>query len=187
MSNATAETKAASQVMEHGGATPIDAASHFRSKLVVETDPSDVYDDLRNGEQSFVVVDTRSKEAYSKAHIPTAMNMPHRNITKESTAAWPKDKLLVLYCFSPACNAAAKAAVKLTALGFTVREMIGGIEYWEHDGYPLQREGEPRVALTTQYWGSSFGPAIARQGEGTGSRGPLVVRTGTDGRKYREL
>jgi rhodanese-related sulfurtransferase len=144
---------AVSRVMEHGSATPIDAASHFRSKLVVETDPSDVYDDLRNGEQSFVVVDTRSKEAYTKAHIPAAISMPHRNITKESTAAWPKDKLLVLYCFSPACNAAAKAAVKLAALGFTVKEMIGGIEYWEDEGYPLQKEGEPPVALTTPVLG----------------------------------
>jgi rhodanese-related sulfurtransferase len=43
--------------------------------------------------------------------------------------------------------------VKLTALGFTVKEMIGGIEYWEHDGYPLQKEGEPRVALTTPVLG----------------------------------
>lgn len=76
--------------------------------------------------------------------------MPHRKINAETIAAWPKGKLIVTYCYSPACNAATKAAAKLTALGFSVKEMIGGIEYWEREGYPVQKQGEPESTLTAR-------------------------------------
>ena len=46
---------------------------------------------------------------------------------------------LVVYCWGPACNAGTKACAKLSELGFRVKEMIGGIEYWRHEG--LQVEG----------------------------------------------
>ncbi|TME91021.1 MAG: rhodanese-like domain-containing protein, partial [Chloroflexi bacterium] len=31
-----------------------------------------------------------------------------------------------------------KAAVRLSALGFQVKEMIGGIEYWRKEGYRIE-------------------------------------------------
>ena len=37
-------------------------------------------------------------------------------------AEFPKDRLLVVYCWGPGCNGATKAAVKLSALGFSVKE-----------------------------------------------------------------
>jgi rhodanese-related sulfurtransferase len=44
----------------------------------------------------------------------------------------------VVYCWGPACNAATKAAARLSALGFQVKEMIGGLEYWRHEGYAVE-------------------------------------------------
>ena len=35
---------------------------------------------------------------------------------------------------------ATKAAAKLSALGFPVKELIGGIEYWERSGYDVTVE-----------------------------------------------
>jgi rhodanese-related sulfurtransferase len=148
MATANPQVRFISRVLERRAAQPQDLVTHFQSKLAYETDPSDVYYDLKNGERNFTVLDSRSPEAFAKGHIPGAISMPHRKITKESTAAWSKDKLIVVYCYSPACNAAAKAAVKLASLGFTVKEMIGGIEYWNEEGYPLQKVGEPEVALS---------------------------------------
>ena len=56
---------------------------------------------------------------------------------------WKKDTVLVVYCWGPGCNGATKAAVKLSALGFPVKEMIGGIEYWEDkERYPVERGGQ---------------------------------------------
>ncbi len=147
MATVKTQVRFISRVLERRAAPSRDAMVHFQSKLVNETDPSDVYYDLQNGETGFMILDSRSPEAFAKEHLPEAISMPHRKINEGSTAAWPKDKLIVVYCYSPACNAAAKAAVKLIELGFTVKEMIGGIEYWKEEGYPLQKEGDPKVSL----------------------------------------
>ncbi len=43
----------------------------------------------------------------------------------------------MVYCCGPACNGAAKGAVRLASLGFRVKEMLGGIEYWRKEGGPV--------------------------------------------------
>ncbi len=113
------------------------ALEHFRSKLAAATDPSDVHADLENGERGFVVVDARSAEAYARERVPGAISFPHRRMDAASTAALPKDKLIVVYCDGIGCNASTKAAFKLTALGFRVKEMLGGIDWWKRDGYQV--------------------------------------------------
>jgi len=124
-------------------AAPWDEAYvFFQRKLHYETDPSDVYRDMQNRVDAFVVLDVRSPEAYVKSHVPGALHLPHTEMNAATTASLPHDKLLVVYCWGPGCNGASKAAMKLSALGFTVKEMIGGIEYWqERERYPVERGG----------------------------------------------
>jgi rhodanese-related sulfurtransferase len=136
-----------SRVLEPRAVVPEIANAHCQTKLQVETDPSDVYFDLKRGDPGFTILDVRSPEAFAEEHVPGAVSMPHRKINSENTATWSKSRLIVVYCYSPACNGAAKAAGKLTALGFPVKEMIGGIEYWKKEGYPVQRAGEPAACL----------------------------------------
>jgi hypothetical protein len=45
---------------------------------------------------------------------------------------------VVVRCWGPACNAAAKAAVRLAALGYAVKEMVGGLEYGRHEGHAVE-------------------------------------------------
>jgi rhodanese-related sulfurtransferase len=127
-----------SLVLEVPAADPEDAHRHFLSRLAVETDPSDVMLDLQRGQTGFILIDARSAEVYGDCHIPNAINLPYRKINSASTAELPKDKVLVVYCWGVACNAATKAAVRLSALGFQVKEMIGGIEYWRREGGPVE-------------------------------------------------
>lgn len=127
-----------SLVLGTPAAEPADAHAHFASKLAVETDPSDVKTDLDKGVQGILVLDARSAEKYAAGHVPGAASLPYRTITEETTARLPKDKTLVVYCTSVACNASTKAAVRLTALGFRVKEMVGGIEAWVGEGYPVE-------------------------------------------------
>jgi rhodanese-related sulfurtransferase len=47
----------------------------------------------------------------------------------------------VTYCDGIGCNASTKAAVKLSRLGYRVKEMIGGIDWWRRDGLAVH-EGE---------------------------------------------
>lgn len=119
------------------------AQTFFASKLSYETDPADVYMDMQHAVAGFVVLDVRSPEAYAKSHVPGAINLPQAMINAETTAQFTKETLLVVYCWGPGCNGATKAALKLSALGFPVKEMIGGIEYWEDkERYPIERGGK---------------------------------------------
>lgn len=126
-----------SRVLEVPAALPQAAANHFAAKLTVETDPWDVNQDLANGVGGFIVLDARSPEAYAAEHVKGAVNLHHRRIDEAATAGFDKDKLIVVYCTSVSCNAAPKAALKLARLGFRVKEMVGGLEAWKKEGYPV--------------------------------------------------
>jgi rhodanese-related sulfurtransferase len=125
-------------VLEHPAAEPELANRHFAGRLAVETDPSDVHADLERGVDRIVVIDARSSQHFAECHVPGALSMPHRSITAESTASLSRDVCVVVYCWGPACNAATKAGARLSALGFQVKEMIGGLEYWRHEGYAVE-------------------------------------------------
>jgi rhodanese-related sulfurtransferase len=112
--------------------------NHFQSRLAFETDPSDVYTDLMNKFSGILVIDARTPEAYAKGHVPGAINLPHRKIDSSTTSLLPKDKVLVTYCDGVFCNASTKAAAKLTALGFRVKEMLDGMHGWKTEGYPVE-------------------------------------------------
>ena len=128
----------ASKVLENPPAHPSVAINHFRSKLSFETDPSDVYHDITNKISGILVLDARTPETYARGHVPGSLNMPHRIIDSSSTASLPRDKVLVTYCDGVFCNASTKAAAKLTALCFKVKEMLGGMEGWRKEGYPVE-------------------------------------------------
>jgi len=120
-------------------ASPEKANAFFSAKLAYETDPSDVYTDMQNGLADYVLADVRSPEAFAKSHAQGAINLPHVKITPAAMSAFSKETLFVVYCWGPGCNGATKAAAKLTNLGFRVKEMIGGIEYWEeHERFPVE-------------------------------------------------
>jgi len=132
------KTREISRVLETPAADPRTVRSHHLNRLEFETDPDDVHTDLENGIRDFIVVDSRKRESFEDAHVPGAISLHHRTINAETTRNLSKEKLLVVYCWGPGCNAATKAAVKLSELGFHVKEMIGGIEYWWKDGYKLE-------------------------------------------------
>ena len=127
-----------SRVLETPPADAKSAENHFRSRLAFETDPSDVYTDMMSKVSDIIVIDARTPEAYSRGHVPGAVNLPHRSINTSTTSLLPKDKVLVTYCDGVFCNASTKAAAKLTALGFRVKEMLDGVTGWKKEGYPLE-------------------------------------------------
>jgi len=91
----------------------------------------------RGGKDGIIVLDVRTAESYAKSHVPGAISFPHRRIEASSVASLPKDKLIVTYCDGVFCNASTKAAAKLSALGFRVKEMIHGMAGWREGGYPV--------------------------------------------------
>ena len=126
-----------SQVLESPAAADSRAVEFYADKLRCETDPADVHTDMENGVDHFVVLDVRSAEDYARKHVCGAINLPHSRITRKRLSEYPDDTLFVVYCWGPGCNGSTKAALKLAQLGYAVKEMIGGIEYWEREGYQV--------------------------------------------------
>ena len=112
----------------------IDQMDFYQRKLSYEMDSFDVYEAVERGDP-IVVVDGRSSSAYAEEHIPGAVSLPHREISFNSTEALDRSKLYVCYCDGIGCNASTKTALKLLTLGFQVRELIGGLDWWKRDGY----------------------------------------------------
>ena len=112
---------------------------YYQEKLAYEMDSADLQEALDAGEP-IVVVDGRSAEAYAQEHIEGAINIPHREISDATSASLDKSKLYVCYCDGIGCNASTKTALKLLTLGFQVRELIGGLDWWKRDGHATHLE-----------------------------------------------
>ena len=119
-----------------------DALSYFSAKLALETDASDVYAAQKAGD-AFVLVDVRGDEAWAQGRITGAIHMPYRQIAERAPRELDPGVPVVVYCWSPGCNAGAKGAVEFAKLGYQVREMIGGYEYWVREGQPIENDEGP--------------------------------------------
>jgi rhodanese-related sulfurtransferase len=117
---------------------PAVAAAHFARRLAVETDVSDVHAALESGDPGFVLLDSRSREAWDQGHVPGALHLPGREVPARAAAELDPSVPVVTYCWGPGCNGATRAALALALLGHRVREMIGGFEYWAREGLPVE-------------------------------------------------
>lgn len=123
--------------------TDMDAAvEHFAAKLRFETDPSDVDAAFAAGEE-FVLVDARGHAPWHQGRIAGAMHLPHAEIPARAAAEIPIGTPVVVYCWGPGCNGATRAALQFSRLGYAVKEMIGGFEYWAREGLPVVDDSGP--------------------------------------------
>ena len=73
--------------------------------------------------------------------MPDAVHLPHRDIEARAAQLVSRDALVVAYCWGPGCNGATRGALAFARLGYRVKEMIGGYEYWVREGYAVQTAG----------------------------------------------
>lgn len=111
-----------------------DPQKYYENKLRYEVDSWDLYESLKKGEK-IVIIDARSNESYKLEHIPDSINIPHREMNEENTRILDKSYLYVTYCDGIGCNASTKGALNMVKLGFNVKELIGGLDWWKRDGY----------------------------------------------------
>lgn len=126
-----------SAVLHYTAASAEESHAYLQHKLSYYTDAWDLAEDLARGECAIVVFDARSPENYAAGHICGARSFPHSTISAQSTATLDRSKVYITYCDGIGCNGSTKAALKLAALGFQVKELIGGLDFWKRDGHPL--------------------------------------------------
>jgi rhodanese-related sulfurtransferase len=111
-----------------------DQIAFYEQKLRYELDSADLADLLNRGIE-VRIIDVRSHDAYENEHIPGAINLPHRAINAENTSNFSRSAIYVSYCNGIGCNASTKGAIKLLNLGFEVKELTGGLDWWKRDGH----------------------------------------------------
>ena len=120
------------------------AIEHFAAKLRYETDPSDVAAAQAAGDR-FVLIDTRGHAAWHQGRAVGAVHLPTAEIAERAASEIPVGTPVVVYCWGPGCNGATKAALQFSRLGYEVRELIGGFEYWAREGLPVVDDHGPVV------------------------------------------
>ncbi len=103
-----------SSVSQIPAASPAAARAHFANRLSLETDCADVHEGMSGaggGAADFVLLDVRGPQAYVRAHVPGAINLPHRQISRPPDGlARPRGTLFVV--FAPARTATAPTAAR---------------------------------------------------------------------------
>ena len=66
------------------------------------------------------------------------MQLPGRELAARAASELDPAVPVVTYCWGPGCNGATRAAPTLAQLGYRVREMIGGFEYWAREGLTVE-------------------------------------------------
>jgi len=86
---------------------------------------------------NFVILDVRSPEEYSEAHIDNAKNIDYNSNTfKEELEKMDKNREYLVYCRSG--HRSSNAAKIMIKLGFTdLHRLNGGIRKWKKEGFPL--------------------------------------------------
>jgi len=75
-----------------------DLKHYFALKLKAETQMTDVFRQVRDGKDAFVLLDTRSRNSFNKGHIPGAWSVP-QNELDQHLPALAKDRTYVTYCY----------------------------------------------------------------------------------------
>ncbi|MFF4015731.1 rhodanese-like domain-containing protein [Streptomyces sp. NPDC001843] len=141
-------TSTVNPVLRVAPAAPTEAAAHFRASLAFHADVSDVAAALAaDGDPGFVVLDSRSTESWDQGHVPGAVHLPTALIPERARQLLDRSVPVVTYCWGPGCNGATRAALALAELGYQVKEMLGGFEYWVREGFEFEtRRGRERRA-----------------------------------------
>lgn len=112
---------------------------HFETLLLAEIDSYSVLAAVKGERKDLVIVDVRDPRAYADSHIPLAINLPYEEIEKKFRAI-PKDKTIVLYCWSAECMLAPRAALKLVQLDIFCKVMRSGWAEWVASKKPVERK-----------------------------------------------
>jgi rhodanese-related sulfurtransferase len=136
----------ANAVLRTAPASPAAAAAYFSASLAFHADVSDVASALAvGGDAGFVVLDSRSTESWGQGHVPGAIHLPTALIPEQAAQLLDPSVPVVTYCWGPGCNGGTRAALALAQLGYRVKEMLGGFEYWVREGFEYETwEGKER-------------------------------------------
>jgi len=77
------------------------AQTDTTSSIDKKTTQAELLKRIKANDDKLVIIDVRTKREFTRGHVPTAINLPHRDLLKNiSLLDEYKDKEIVLYCHS---------------------------------------------------------------------------------------
>jgi rhodanese-related sulfurtransferase len=94
--------------------------------------------------REFVLIDTLPESAYTKGHLPKAINIVSDNMLTVAPSLLPdKRQVIVVYCASEHCKRAGLSAERLESLGYQqIYHFVGGKRAWVEAGFSLEPQSE---------------------------------------------
>ena len=105
-------------------------------------DPIMAQSRLKGKEASFLILDLRAPDVYAQKHVQGAVNLSIVALA-ENIASLPKDKTLLLYCYTG--QSSALAMVPLKAYGYQAIFVNGGFAQMEKAGFIMDNKPVPFV------------------------------------------
>lgn len=112
------------------------AEEFFKSLLAFTVSPDRLKHLMEKHLEEYTLVDLREYDDYIKGHIPFAIHVPFDQL-EEQTVQFSKDRINIVYGYSPFCQLAKKAAYHLAKEGYPVRELWGGFKAWKKRDFDI--------------------------------------------------
>lgn len=137
-------------------------AEYYATENVVHVSPHSLRKKMERGEMPYTLIDLRSAEEYKKAHITGSINIPaYKDKDTSDYGAvdriisefekLPKDKEVVVYCYSTPCMTGRKVGSILAEKGIYVKHLGIGWNEWKNDWISWNHEHEWYATFPWQY------------------------------------
>lgn len=121
--------------------TPISLAPMVaRGVSIMKQITREVLKNMMDTGEDYVLMDARGHQGYDEEHLPGAISIPADHMAEGILRDYAKDRTMVTYCSSFACESSTIAAKKLEKFGYTkVLEFKGGLKDWNDAGYRTEK------------------------------------------------
>ncbi len=150
------------------------AKDYYRTETLLHVSPHHLRKAMDKGDNSFILVDLRSPEEYENEHIVGAINIPaYRDPDTSAYSdverivkmfdALPKDKDIIVYCYSIPCMTGRKIGKMLAEHGILVQQLGIGWNEWRYYWDLWNHEHEWNVTNVKNYIINGTEPGIIKQ------------------------
>jgi len=155
----------------------------YLTETAIHVSPHGLRKHMAEGDDSFILVDTRSQEEYEKEHIIGAINIPaYRN---PDTSAYDEvdrivsmfrslqernpGKDIIVYCYSIPCMTGRKVGKMIAEHGIYVKQLGIGWNEWRYHWDLWNHEHEWNKTDVEDYIASGKEPGVYREGTSSGA------------------
>jgi rhodanese-related sulfurtransferase len=89
------------------------------------------------------LVEVLPQSEYDEEHLPGAIHLPLKSLTRASASVLDASQPVVVYCWDALCDMSPRAAWRLEEFGFEVSDYTTGKADWRAAGLPTEGRGTP--------------------------------------------